>query len=408
MAAMRTTPPIPRALLWAVICGGLIAGMSIGIRHVHGLFMLPMTFDRGWSRETFSFALALQNLSWGLAQPLAGWFADRFGGARVLAFGVLLYGASLALMSQVHSHAALYAVAGVGIGVAQACTAFAAVYGVLNRLAPDALRGWALSVAGAIGALVQFVAVPAAQALIGHVGWGAALMALGLFAACLLPATLSLREPTSRGLAHAKPGGPGAAEAVRLALGSPGFRWLLLGFAVCGFQLAFIANHMPAYLLAEGAAPGVAVAGLGLIALANIPGTYVCGRLGGPYRPQRVLALLYLLRAMAMTAFVIAPKSAPVVLAFCAVMGFLWLGTLPLTNTLVTQMFGVSQGGTLFGLVFMGHQLGAFAGVWLGGWVFDRFHGYTPMWGVAIGVGLLAALLHLPIAGLRHPRFAAA
>ena len=411
-------------LLWAVVCGGLIAGASIGIRHVHGLFMLPITLDRGWTRESFSFALALQNLSWGLAQPLAGMLADRWGSGRVLGFGVLLYGAALAATAFAESTAALYLVCGVGIGIAQACTAFGAVYAALNRLAPAPRRGWALATAGAVGSAVQFAAVPLTQALLDSIGWQGALMTLGAIVAALLPASLLLRDRLApfaaasmgtidRGTAEAPAAvvgmrdAVGIRDAVALAFGHGGFRLLVLGFFACGFQLAFIANHLPAYLLDHGIGARVAVIGLGLIALANIPGTYICGRLGGPYRAKRVLALLHVLRALAMVAFVLLPKSPASVHAFCIAMGLLWLGTLPLTNGMVAQLFGVGHIGTLFGFVFLGHQLGAFCGVWLGGWLFDRSGSYDLMWGVAIGVGLLAAAAHMPIDDRPHPRFVA-
>ncbi|MBT9599014.1 MAG: MFS transporter [Vitreoscilla sp.] len=389
-----------RSLLYPILCGGLVMGLALGIRHVQGLFMLPMTLDRGWSRETFALALALQNLALGLAQPLAGMVADRWGGAKVIAAGALLYGLGLAVMASASTPTGLYLGCGVIVGVGLSCTAFGVVYGVLSRLAPESDRGWSLGLAGAIGGLGQFVAVPATQALQDAFGWGEALLVLGVSMAALVVLAPWLND---KGAASAA-GGTGGARppqpmgaAIRQALGHRGFWLLNLGFLACGFQLAFIASHLPAYLLDKGAPAQLAVTGLAVIALTNIVGTFACGRLGDLYRRKHLLAMVYLIRTAAMALFVLCPVSTTSVVLFCGVMGLLWLGTAPLTNGLVSQVFGVQYIGTLFGFVFLGHQVGAFLGVWLGGYVFETTRSYEAVWLGAMVLGLIAAALHWPI-----------
>lgn len=372
-------------------------GLALGIRHVQGLFMLPMTLDRGWSRETFALALAIQNLSLGLAQPVAGMLADRFGGAKVIAAGTLLYGLGLTVMSEAGTPTALYLGCGLIVGVGLACTAFGVVYASLSRLAPEADRGWSLGLAGAIGGLGQFVSVPATQALQDALGWSWALLALAAGLAVMVVLAPQLND---KGMAAAASGTRPAqamGAAIRQALRHRGFWLLNLGFLACGFQLAFIASHLPAYLLDKGAPAQLAVTGLAVIALTNIVGTFVCARLGDLYRRKNLLAFVYLIRTAAMALFVLCPVSTTSVVLFCAVMGLLWLGTAPLTNGVVAQVFGVQYIGTLFGLVFLGHQLGAFMGVWLGGYVFDTTKSYDMVWIGAMVLGLIAAALHWPI-----------
>ncbi|MFP8780139.1 MFS transporter [Hydrogenophaga sp. RWCD_12] len=371
-------------------------GLALGIRHVQGLFMLPMTMDRGWSRETFAFALAIQNLALGFAQPFAGMLSDRFGGTKVVAVGTLLYGLGLAVMSAATTPMELYLGCGLLVGVAQSCTAFGVVYSALSRLSPAADRGWSMGLAGAIGGLGQFVAVPATQALQDTLGWNWALLALGAGMVAMVVLAPQLRD---KGVVETA--GERTAQtmgaAIRQALGHRGFWLLNLGFLACGFQLAFIASHLPAYLLDKGVPAQLAVTGLAVIALTNIVGTFACSRLGDLYRRKNLLALVYLIRTGAMALFVLLPVSTTSVILFCGVMGLLWLGTAPLTNGLVSQVFGVQYIGTLFGFVFLGHQVGAFLGVWLGGYVFDTTQSYDLVWMGAMALGLIAAVLHLPI-----------
>ncbi|WP_127995709.1 MFS transporter [Piscinibacter defluvii] len=398
---IRTDTSTRSALLWAVACGGLVMGASVGFRHVQGLFLLPMTLERGWSRETFAFALAVQNLCWGLAQPFTGAIADRFGSRRVLLAGLLLYAAGVLLMGRAGTPLQFHLAAGLLIGLAQSCTAFGMVYGALSRIAPAPERGWVLGLTGAVAGTFQFVGVPLTQALLATIGWQQALMVLAGLLLLALPAVRGLDDRAALQPAAV----PGAAvepaaslrEVVAIALRHRGFLLLNLGFLSCGFHLAFIATHLPAYLLDQGVAPRVAVTGLAVIALANIAGTYCCGHLGALVRRRYLLSGLYLVRTAAIGLFVATPPTPATVYAFCAVMGFLWLGTVPLTNGLVSQIFGVRHLSTLFGLVFLGHQLGSFLGVWIGGWVFDHHRSYELVWWIALALGLLSAALHWPI-----------
>lgn len=399
MRSLSTPSPTSRAWwtqAWVlVLAGGLVMGLALGVRHVQGLFMLPMTQDRGWTRETFALALAVQNLVWGLAQPFTGMLADRFGATRVVAVGLLLYALGLAGMAWAPGALALVLACGVCIGIALSGTAFGVVYAALSRLVAPERRGWALGLAGAVGGVGQFALVPGAQGLIASWGWATALGVLSVTAALLLPLAWPLNDrsaPTSP-QADALPLG----RAVREAFAQPGFWLLNLGFLACGFQLAFIASHLPAYLLNRGLRAADGVAALALIALANVFGTYAAGLAGTRWSRKRLLAGVYLARSAAMALFLLVPLSSASLYAFAAAMGLLWLGTLPLTNGIVAQVFGVRYLGTLFGFVFLGHQIGGFLGVWLGGLVFEATHSYEPVWLVAMGLGVLAAALHWPI-----------
>jgi MFS family permease len=375
-----------------VVAGGLIMGMALGVRHVQGLFLVPVTMDHGWSRETFAFAIAVQNLAWGVAQPFTGMVADRYGSMKVIAAGVLLYATGLVLMAQSHTPVQFTLSAGLCIGVALSGTSFGAIYGALSRIVAPERRSWALAAAGAIGGFGQFAMVPATQGLLDAMGWAAALMAIALVTALLVPLALPLTEP------QAASAGAGAtmplSTALRQAFGHGGFWLLNFGFLACGFQLAFIASHMPAYLLDHGFTPQDGVVALALIALTNVLGTYACGPLGAAYRRKRLLAMIYLLRTAAIAAFVMLPLSTTTLYAFSIAMGLLWLGTAPLTNGLVSQIFGVRYVSTLFGFVFLSHQVGSFLGVWLGGIVFEATRSYDAVWFGAMGLGLLAAALH--------------
>lgn len=383
---------------WApVLAGGVVMGLALGVRHVHGLFLLPVIAERGWSRETFGLAMAVQNLSWGLVQPFAGLLADRCGSAKVVVAGLACYALGLYGMAKAAAPAAFVWSAGVCLGIALAGTAFGVVYGALSRLVSPARRAWALGTAGAIGGIGQFAMVPAAQALIVGCGWQRALLALSLLMALLVPLARALREPAAAAEVVEHETGLSVTQALREACAHPGFWQLNLGFLACGFQLAFIATHLPAYLLDHGLPASVGVAALALVALTNIVGIYACGLAGGAYRRKHLLAGLYLARAGVMALFLLAPLSAASVYLFAAAMGLLWLGTVPLTNGLLAQIFGLRYIGTLFGLVFLGHQLGSFLGVWLGGYVFDATRSYDFVWGVAMALGLLSAALHWPI-----------
>jgi len=385
--------------LWLlVLAGGVVMGLALGVRHVQGLFLLPVTMDRGWSRETFAIALAVQNLTWGIVQPFTGMIADRYGSAKVIAGGLVFYALGLAGMAHATTPAAFMWTAGVCIGIALSGTAFAAIYGALSRLVPPERRSWALGVAGAVGGLGQFTMVPAAQWLIGGWGWVAALLAFAVVLMVVLPLAFPLREPANRVRDAAAPDANlSMTDAIREAFTRPGFWLLNLGFLACGFQLAFIGTHLPAYLMDKGLRASDAVAALAIIALTNVMGTYVCGILGAHHRRKYLLAGIYLVRTAAIALFVLVPLSTWSVYAFAAVMGFVWLGTVPLTNGLISQVFGVRYITTLFGFVFFGHQVGSFLGVWLGGVVFEATRSYDLIWLGAMALGVLSAALHWPI-----------
>ena len=379
-----------------VLAGGVIMGLALGVRHAGGMFQLPMTLDHQWSREVFGFAIAVQNLVWGLAQPFTGMLADRFGARRVIVPGLLLYALGLAGMRLAATPLELTLSAGLCIGIALSGTSFGVVYGALSRMVAPSRRGWALGVAGALGGLGQFAMVPLVQGLIDQLSWSGALLALALCCALALPLAWPLRDALPddgprTGPAHS------LRAALREAFQHRGFWLLSLGFFACGFQLAFIALHLPAYLLGKGLSGNAAVVGLALIALSNVLGTYCCGWLGGMFRRTYLLAAIYVLRAGVMALFFMLPLSHTSLYLFCLAMGFVWLGTVPLTNGVIAQIFGVKYLTTLFGFVFFGHQLGAFFGVWLGGYLYDTTRSYDLVWLVGIGLGGVAALLHWPI-----------
>lgn len=422
-ASLGAAPPTPRLSatdpLVLVVAGGLILGLALGMRHVQGLFLLPITMERGWTREAFGFAMAVQNLVWGLAQPFAGMIADRFGSARVMLAGLLLYALGLYTMTQATTSAAFVWSAGICLGLALSGTTFGVVFAALSRLVSAERRGWALGVAGSFGGLGQFLLVPAVQAGVERMGWGAALWAMAACALAALPLVWPLRERGAQAAEAANAAHAGAdgnrqsmRAAIRQACGHRGFWLLNIGFLACGFQLAFIASHLPAYLLDRGLSARDAVIALAIIALANIAGTYLCGLLGNHVRRHRALAGIYLLRTAAIALFLLVPLSTVSVFVFAAVMGFVWLGTVPLTSGLVSQVFGTRYVATLFGFVFLGHQLGSFLGVWLGGYLFDRTGSYDLVWMGAIVVGLGATVLHWPIddrpVGQREAAMAAA
>lgn len=392
-----------------VVAGGLILGLALGMRHVQGLFLLPITMERGWTREAFGFAMAVQNLVWGLAQPFAGMIADRFGSARVMLAGLLLYALGLYTMTQATTTSAFVWSAGICLGLALSGTTFGVVFAALSRLVSAERRGWALGVAGSFGGLGQFLLVPAVQAGVERIGWSAALWSMAACALVALPLVWPLRERGAQA-AQARAAGTSTAaqtdadgngQSMRAAIGQAcghrGFWLLNIGFLACGFQLAFIASHLPAYLLDRGLSARDAVIALAIIALANIAGTYLCGLLGNHVRRHRALSGIYLLRTAAIALFLLVPLSSASVYVFAAVMGFVWLGTVPLTSGLVSQVFGTRYVATLFGFVFLGHQLGSFLGVWLGGYLFDRTGSYDLVWLGAIAVGLGATVLHWPI-----------
>ena len=381
-------------MVQVLLCGAAIVTLSMGIRHGFGLWLQPITMDRGWTRETFAFALAVQNLAWGLAGPLAGMLADRFGAFRVLLVGSVLYGAGLVLMALATSGLAFTGSAGVLLGMAQACTTYAIVYGVIVRQVAPEKRSWAMGVAAAAGSFGQFLMVPVENWLIATWGWQDALFALGCLALAMMVPAFGLREPPAAPtLGHKQSVG----AALREAFAYPSFRLLMAGYFVCGFQVVFIGVHMPSYLKDHGLAPGVATTALALIGLFNVFGTYAAGALGQRMAKRHILSAIYLLRAVVIVIFISAPLSPWSVYLFAATMGLLWLSTVPPTNALVAQIFGAQYMGMLAGFVFLSHQLGSFMGAWLGGKLYDATGSYDIVWWIAVALGVFGALINLPV-----------
>lgn len=377
-----------------LLCGAVIVTLSMGIRHGFGLWLQPITMDRGWSRETFAFALAVQNLAWGLAGPVAGMLADRYGAFKVLLAGSLLYALGLVTMALATSGLAFTGGAGLLLGMAQSGTTYAVVYGVIARNVAPEKRSWAMGVAAAAGSFGQFLMVPVENWLIAGTGWQNALFILGLLSLLIIPVAFGLKEPKVVG-------GPASqqsvGQALREAFGYTPFRLLMAGYFVCGFQVVFIGVHMPSYLKDQGLTPNVATTALALIGLFNVFGTYTAGWLGSRLAKRHILAAIYLLRAVAITVFVLAPLTPWSVYVFASVMGFLWLSTVPPTNAIVAQIFGVQYMSMLGGFVFLSHQVGSFLGVWLGGKLYDMTGSYTIVWWLSVALGVFAALINLPV-----------
>ncbi|WP_119291057.1 MFS transporter [Azohydromonas sediminis] len=396
---MTPSTSSPRlSMTQVLLCGAAIVTLSMGIRHGFGLWLQPITMERGWTRETFAFALAVQNLAWGLAGPFAGMLADRFGAFRVLFAGGVLYAVGLVLMALATSGLAFTGSAGVLLGMAQAGTTYAVIYGVIGRQVDPVRRSWAMGVAAAAGSFGQFLMVPVENWLIASFGWQSALFILGCAALAIAPLALGLREP--KAAAHTGPTQTVGA-AVREAFAYPSFRLLMAGYFVCGFQVVFIGVHLPSYLKDQGLTPQVATVALALIGLFNVFGTYAAGALGQRLAKRHILAAIYFLRSVAIVTFLAVPVSPWSVYVFSAVMGLLWLSTVPPTNAVVAQIFGVQYLSMLGGFVFLSHQVGSFLGVWLGGLLYDRTGSYDIVWWIAIALGVAAAAVNLPIR--EHP-----
>ena len=382
-----------RASGWILFGSALILALSLGTRHGFGLFLPPMSAQFGWGREVFAFAIAFQNLIWGLAQPFAGALADRFGAAKVVFVGGILYAAGLMCMSMADSPLSLSLSAGLLIGIGLSGTTFSVILGVVGRALPPEKRSMGMGIASAAGSFGQFAMLPGTLGLIGWLGWSMALLALGLLVAFILPLVGMLKDkplPVVEGQQTLR-------EALHEACTHSGFWLLAFGFFVCGFQVVFIGIHLPAYLVDQHLPAKVGTTVLALIGLFNIFGTYTAGWLGGRMSKPRLLTALYLLRAVVISLFLWIPLSETTAYLFGVTMGLLWLSTVPLTNGTVATLFGVRNLSMLGGIVFLFHQLGAFLGGWLGGVVYDRTGNYDLIWQVSILLSLIAAALNWPV-----------
>ena len=376
-----------------LVSGGLILMLALGTRQSFGLFLRPMSMDLGWGREAFSFAIALQNLVWGCAMPFAGAIADRYGGGRVVAAGGLAYGAGLLAMAYSTTPLGFNLAAGLLVGLGLSGTGFGVVLAVVARAFPPEKRSVAVGIAGACGSFGQFAMLPWAQGLISGFGWLNALLVFAFMALIMVPLGAALAGRNAAEEESDQSIGAALAEATQ----HRGFWLLTASFFVCGFQTIFVMTHLPAYLVDRGLTPAQGMSALAVIGLFNILGSYGCGALGGRYSKRLILAWIYAIRAVAIGVFIASPLTAEGTYLFAAVLGLTWLGTVPLTNSLVGQIFGVKYLSTLFSISFLGHQLGAFIGAWAGGAVFDLTGSYLPVWTTAIGLSVLAAALCIPI-----------
>ena len=376
-------------------CGGVILTIALGARHNFGLYLQPVTMDLGMGRETFATAIAIQNLVYGAAQPFTGMIADKYGTARVLIAGTLIYALGLVLMSMATTAWELNLSAGLLIGVGLSCSGFSIVYGVIARAFSPEKRTVALGVAGAAGSFGQFVMLPYGQLLITTMGWHTALLILAVTVMLVVPLSSALVENKKAQAQQFQR--QSIREALREAFGHGGYVLLCLGYTVCGFQLMFISVHFPAYLLDQHMTPETGMMALALIGLFNIFGSYTWGWLGGRYTKKYLLSVLYFTRAALVAVFIALPLSPFSIYLFAAVIGFLWLGTVPLTSGLIAHVFGVKYLSTLSGIAFLFHQIGSSIGVWLAGYLFDATGSYRLMWILIIGMGIVAALLNLPI-----------
>ena len=399
------TRKMTRYAVLVLVLGASIMGISFGIRQTFGLFMGPITSDLAISREVFGFAVALQNLLWGVTQPLAGVIADKFGYLRVIVLGALCYVAGLVLLTMSSGETEIYLSFGLLVGFGLSGTTFAVVLGAVGRAVPAEKRSMALGIASAGGSFGMFAFVPAGNLLLNELGWITSFFCLAAMAATMPLLALGFKGRRQQA--------PDDFEEERQALGPvigqasrhSGYLLLTAGFFVCGFHLAFVVTHLPSYLIDHGIDRSIGAWALALVGFSNIVGTYVCGALGGHYRKKHLLTILYLLRAAIVAVFILTPLTATSALVFGAVSGLVWLGTVPLTSGLVGQIFGPRYLATLFGFVFFSHQVGSFLGAWLGGVVFEQTGSYQPIWIATIVLSVVAALLHMPIADapLRRP-----
>ena len=389
--------PVSRVPWLIIICGCLIAALTFGPRSAMGFFQLPMLAEKGWDRQTFGLAMALQNLFWGLGLPFFGAIADRFGTWRVLAIGGVIYAVGLYLMATAASPSMLYLGGGVLVGLGVAAGSFSIVLAAFARHTPPERRSIVFGIGTAAGSAGMFLFAPISQGLIDAYGWSDSLVYLGIAMLMLPILAIPLAGNSHSSKAAMAEMQQSVGAALREALGHRSFVLLTTGFFVCGFQVAFITAHFPAYIRDIGIAPRYAVISLALIGFFNIVGSLAAGFIGQRYSKPIFLALIYLARSVVVTAFLLLPQTPASVIVFAIVMGLLWLSTVPPTNGLVAVMFGTRHLSMLGGVVFLSHQIGSFLGVWLGGYLYDQFHTYNPVWWLGVLLGVFAAVMHWPI-----------
>ncbi|UXI70056.1 MFS transporter [Tahibacter amnicola] len=385
--------PWTRTVILAVACGALIVTISMGVRQSFGLFMQPIGRDFGMGRESFALAVAVQNLLFGLVQPFIGALSDRWGARCVLVVGAVVYAAGLVLAAFAQAPATIMAALGIMVGLALSATTFVVVLGAVGRLVSPAHRSTAFGLVTAGGSFGQFAVVPIAQQWISGLGWRDALVGLAALFLVLIIAAWGLARPQSAANGSTAGDGEPLARALAGAFRSPHYGLLNLGFFVCGFHIAFVGTHFPAYLVDQGLPAWVGAYALALVGLFNIAGSYLFGVWGGRQSRPRLLSALYAGRALMIAVFLVAPLSPSSALVFAAAFGFLWLGTVPLTSGAVANMFGLTHLSTLYGIVFLSHQIGSFLGAWSAGRWFDITGNYQPIWIASIVLGLAAAVV---------------
>lgn len=386
----------------------VMLALNMGTRQGFGLFLEPISHNYGWPREVFSLGMAIQALTWGFAQPFAGVLAERFGAVTIMVISGFAYAMGIVMMAKADTPALMY-LASFILGIAISGASFGVVFGPVAKSTPPEKRSAALGIATAGASFGMFVGPLVTQSFIASFGWLGALYALAVLAAIMAPVALVLGNGAAPAgaAAGAAPAHQPLREALAEATSHSGFWYLCAGFFVCGFHVTFVATHLPAYIVACGLSPAIGAWTLSLVGLFNVIGSYTAGVLGGKRRKKYLLSMLYFGRAVVIAIFMVAPKTEIVVLAFAAAMGLLWLSTVPLTSGLVAQIFGPQHMTTLFGIVFLAHQVGSFLGGWMGGIVFDRTGNYDLMWIISILLGVGAGIFHLPIGDRPVPRLSA-
>jgi MFS family permease len=398
----RTGPNVPLV----IACGCLIALISFGPRSAMGLFFQPMTEARDWSREIFALAIAIQNLVWGLGQPIAGMMSDRYGTWKTMTLGAVLYFAGLILMIDAQSAVALHVSAGVLVGLGIAFSSFSLVLAAFGRTVTPDQRSLAFGIGTASGSLGQFLFAPLGGALIANIGWQDTLLVFAGLSAIIPLLAIALKGKAEVSAGSTATSNQTLRSAMAEAFGTRGFILLSLGFFVCGFHVAFITVHLPPYIADLGFDPSLGAWAIALIGLFNVAGALASGYIGGRYSKPIFLSLIYLGRSLAIFTFIMLPVTAVSILVFSSVMGLLWLSTIPPTSGLVAVMFGPRYMATLFGFVFLSHQIGSFLGIWLGGWLYDETGSYDLIWWTGIALGIFAAIVHWPIEEKPVPRLA--